>query len=157
MKELNSNSFDRCNLKHNSSPRTGRTIIFTYLLSLVAGFTQTKRDTVVSFCSILLIMSFLITVEYVVHLFVYQLHPTWPKELAGKIHANIWNKSQKVDVTANRDERETIDANGIPSLSNASCVASLMEKGDRSQVKVAISRVGKKRQKVWKTKLFLEY
>lgn len=75
----------------------------------------------------------------------------WAKQLAGKIHANISNKIQNVEQTAKTD------ANDMPlSLSNASCVASLLEKSDRSQVKVAISKVGRKKRKVLKTRLFLD-
>lgn len=80
----------------------------------------------------------------------------WAKQLADKIHANILNRPQKVGQTVNRDETETIKTSGVPSLSNASCVASLLEKHDRSQVKVAIPKVGKKKRKVLKTSISLE-
>jgi hypothetical protein len=80
----------------------------------------------------------------------------WSKQLAEKMHANILNRSQKGEQPV-IDETQSKDATGMKlNVSNASCVASLLEKHDRSQVKVAISKVGKKKRKILKTSILLE-
>jgi hypothetical protein len=72
------------------------------------------------------------------------------------MHANILNRSQKGEQPVN-DETQSKDATGMKlNVSNASCVAFLLEKHDWSQVKVAISKVGKKKRKILKTSILLE-
>lgn len=82
----------------------------------------------------------------------------WAKQLAEKMHADTSNRSQKGEQYVKSNETQTESATGMKlNPSNASCVASLLEKHDRSQVKVAISqKVGKKMRLILKTSIFLE-
>ena len=82
---------------------------------------------------------------------------SWAKQLAVKMRASLWNRSQATGVPSKSDEESMFGAeNKALDISKASCVASLLAKDDRSQIKVSLTKTGKKKRKVVKTRMFLE-